>query len=134
MSDAEREERAERRSRASSEEWSHKRLMQGLGDLRIHGRHSLKPVDIELLDEYFKQFGIPADTGRAAYEAGQRDTARGVRCMCTTCNGQRAADADGKRTAYSTRRYHELRAQGASFAYAWRCIDMEISRGEHIER
>ncbi|HWT21655.1 MAG TPA: hypothetical protein VN280_22360 [Variovorax sp.] len=106
----EREARLERSESARHDEWAHKRLIQGLGELRIYGRHSSRPIDMELLDLYFKRHGVPADKGRAAFEAGQQDRARGVRCMCAICNGQRAYEADEARRNYIQCRWRELQA------------------------
>lgn len=93
VTEEERQAKQERRSAISSEEWRHRQLMQGLGELRILGRHSTAQIGMELLNQYFKEHGVPADKGRGAFRAGQQDRARGVRCMCPNCAGQINAEA-----------------------------------------
>jgi hypothetical protein len=83
--------RARRSAEAASSDYRARLLLEGLGQLRIAGRHSHAPVSLRLLDACFREYGVPAEQGRAAYEAGQQDRARGVRCMCNRCAGR--ADA-----------------------------------------
>lgn len=130
QTDAEREARADRWSR----DLDHRRMLEALGEMRIMGRHAVKPDDLRDIAFWCKELYLPLDKGRAAYEAGRQDRARGVRCMCMRCNGQRVYEADRVRSEYSTRRYRELIAQGVGFEEASRRIENEISRGEHLER
>lgn len=128
--DADREARALHRQ----EEYSHQKLVEGLGELRIMGRHIDPPAPPRDIAFWCEELRVPLDKGRAAYEAGRQDRIRGVRCMCASCNGQRVYEADAARMAYSTRRYRELSAQGVGLDEAARRIKNEISRGEHLER
>lgn len=130
VTDAEREARARQRQ----EEYSHQKLIEGLGEMRIMGRHAKTPAPPRDIALWCEGLGIPLEQGHAAYEAGQQDRARGVRCMCMRCGGQQVYKADALRMAYSRRRYHELRAEGLTFERAWSLIDNEIRRGEHLER
>jgi hypothetical protein len=94
--------RARRSAEASQADYRARHLLEGLGRLRIAGRHSAAAVSASTLDAAFKEYGVPAEQGRAAYEAGQRDRARGVPCMCNRCAG-RAVDRGIARPQEGTR-------------------------------
>jgi hypothetical protein len=81
----------------SGEEYTAQRLVEGLGQMRIAGRHAEGPLDAAALDRHFKETGVPAEQLQAAYAAGQRDRANGVRCMCVRCEGQAATAAERQR-------------------------------------
>ena len=85
--EAEREARAERRHNALSQDFDHKRMIDGLGAMRIMGRHATKPAPASHVALWCEGLRIPLDKGRAAYGAGTRDRARGLRCMCPSCSG-----------------------------------------------
>lgn len=131
--DAERLAQRERRAEAEHEIWKLQRQIEGLGAMRIMGRHSrerLNPSDLAFFIDLHK---VPADKGQSAYEAGLRDQSQGVRCMCVYCGGMRSTDAEERRSTYRTKRYRELQGQGLDYAAIARQIELEISRGEHIE-
>jgi hypothetical protein len=119
----------------SHEEWAAKRLAEALGRVRIAARHAEIPLSRRDLADVFEDDHLPEDLMNAAYEAGRRDRAAGVRCMCAICEGQgqRAGDAERARGEYAQRRLSEQMAAGVTFTDAMRQIDIEIAEGKATE-
>lgn len=76
-----------RRRPTDHNEYAARHIAEGLGRMRIAGRHHETPATRRELLEWMEE-GIPIDQAIAAYEAGVRDRAAGVRCMCSQCLGQ----------------------------------------------
>lgn len=76
-----------KRPTQSHEEWKAQRLAEALGRVRIAARHAEIPLSRRDLAEVFEEAHLPEELLHAAYEAGRRDRATGVRCMCNTCMG-----------------------------------------------